>query len=174
MTQESLLITPKIKIFDLLETYPQLESVLLEMAPQFKKLKNPILRKTITKITNLNQAATIAGLNVEEMVKKLRKAIGQEYFNQNAETGTKYTMKQPVWFDEKAVVNNIDIRSMLHQGEQPVHEILSQVKLLKEGEILEVIAPFIPAPLIDKTLSLGYRHWLKKVSVEEFRVYLKK
>ena len=174
MTQKPLLITPKTKIYDLLDVYPHLEDVLMEMAPQFKKLKNPVLRKTITRITNLSQAAVIAGLNVEEMVNKLRKESGQDHNKLSAETGTKYTLEQPIWFEKKAIVNNIDIRSMLHQGEQPVHEILLQVKRLKEGEILEITAPFIPAPLIDKTLSLGCHHWLKKVSAEEFHVYLKK
>ena len=53
-----------------------------------------------------------------------------------------------------------------------MHEILSQAKQLNDGEIPEIIAPFIPAPLIDKTLSLGYRHWLKEAPAEEFRVYL--
>ncbi|WP_297095775.1 DUF1858 domain-containing protein [uncultured Draconibacterium sp.] len=58
---EKLIITPKTKIFDLLEAYPQLEDVLIRAAPPFKKLRNPVLRKTITKITTLSQAATIGG-----------------------------------------------------------------------------------------------------------------
>jgi len=174
MTREMLQITPKTKIFDLLETYPQLEDVLMEMAPPFKKLKNPVLRKTITKITSLSQAAVIGGLNVEEMIGKLRKEIGQDNIYLSTETGVQYTREQPGWFDVKAILSSVDIRSMLHSGEQPVHEILSLLKQLKEDEILEIIAPFIPAPLIDKTLSLGYQHWLKEVSTDEFRVYLKK
>lgn len=42
---EKLIITPKTKIYDLLESYPHLEAVLIATAPQFKKLKNPVLRK---------------------------------------------------------------------------------------------------------------------------------
>ena len=69
---EKLIITPKTKIFDLLEAYPELEETLIEMAPHFKKLKNPILRKTITRITSLSQAATIGGIRTEEAVNRLR------------------------------------------------------------------------------------------------------
>ncbi len=58
---EKLIITPKTKIYDLLESYPELEDVLLSSAPEFKKLKNPVLRKTIARITNIGQAATIGG-----------------------------------------------------------------------------------------------------------------
>jgi hypothetical protein len=42
------------------------------------------------------------------------------------------------------------------------------------NDILQVIAPFITAPLIDKCLSLNYKHWLNKKAVEEYWVFLKK
>ncbi|MGQ8336300.1 DUF1858 domain-containing protein [Sunxiuqinia sp. A32] len=168
---EKLLITPKTKIFDLLEAYPQLEDILINLAPQFKKLKNPILRTTITKITNLSQAAIIGGLNVEELVNRLRSEVGQS-LTEIQETGQgNYIIGQPEWFNEDLVVNTIDIRDMLHAGEQPVHEVLSAIKRLKNKEILKVVAPFIPAPLIDKSLSLKYSHWLNKKGDEEFWVF---
>ena len=171
---EKLIITPKTKIYDLLQAYPQLEDVLIALAPPFKKLKNPVLRRTITKITTLNQAATIGGLNVEELVNTLRKEIGQESIGELSETETPYQTDRPAWFDEKKVANSIDIRDMLHAGEQPVHEVLSAIKKLSDSEQLEVIAPFIPAPLLDKSLSLNYRHWLKKESNEKFVIYFRK
>jgi hypothetical protein len=49
---ENLIISPKTKIYELLEAYPQLEETLIALAPPFKKLKNPVLRKTIAKITH--------------------------------------------------------------------------------------------------------------------------
>ena len=168
---EKLIITPKTKIFDLLEAYPQLEDVLIALAPQFKKLKNPVLRKTVTKITNLNQAATIGGLNVEELVNKLRTEIGQSSVESLYPDQENYNTKKPQWFNDSLVLNTIDIREILHAGEQPVHEVLSAIKKLNDGEILKVIAPFIPAPLIDKSLSLNYRHWLDKKHEEEYWVY---
>jgi len=33
---DQLIITPKTKVYDLIETYPQLEDVLISMAPPFK------------------------------------------------------------------------------------------------------------------------------------------
>jgi hypothetical protein len=173
-SMEKLIITPKTKIHDLLEAYPQLEDVLINLAPQFKKLKNPVLRKTVAKITNLNQAATIGGLNVEELINSLRKEIGQSDLDMSTENQSNYKTKQPAWFKEDAVTNTIDIRDMLHAGEQPVHEVLSNLKKLKKNEILCVIAPFIPAPLIDKSRSLYFEHWLNKKTDEEFWIYFSK
>ncbi len=168
---EKLIITPKTKIYDLLQAYPDLEDVLISEAPPFKKLKNPVLRKTITKVTNLNQAATIGGLEVEKLVNRLRSAAGQKTTDDIGAESSSYQTSRPDWFSQDRVAATIDIRDMLHAGEQPVHEVLAAIKKLDEQEILKVIAPFIPAPLLDKSLSMGYRHWLHKVGDEEYQVF---
>ncbi len=168
---EKLIITPKTKIYDLLEAYPELEDTLISAAPEFKKLKNPVLRKTITRITNIGQAATIGGLNVEELVNRLREKVGQGTMEQIDDTGNKYVTTQPDWFDKDKVVNSIDIGEMLNRGEQPVHEVLSSIKKLNDNEILEIIAPFIPAPLLDKSMSLEYRHWVNQREGKVYKIY---
>ncbi|MBN2615961.1 MAG: DUF1858 domain-containing protein [Bacteroidales bacterium] len=168
---EKLIITPKTKIFDLLSAYPDLEEVLIESTPQFKKLRNPVLRKTITKITNLSQAAAIAHLKVEDLVNKLRAQAGQDRVEHMEDQDVHFTLEQPDWFDESHLVQVIDIRDMLHTGEQPVHEVLSALKKLEDRHILKIVAPFIPAPLIDKATSLNFQHWLDQKSGEEYWIY---
>lgn len=168
---ERLIITPKTKIYDLLQAYPELEEMLIEAAPEFRKLKNPVLRNTITRITNIGQAAVIANLHVEELVNRLRTKVGQDSLSNLDDTGSKYNTVCPEWFSKERISFTIDIREMLNKGEQPVHEVLAAIKKLNGNEILEVIAPFIPAPLLDKTHSLGYRHWVEKVNDTEYRVY---
>ena len=170
---EKLIITPKTRIYDLLNAYPQLEDVLISSAPQFKKLKNPVLRKTITRITSLSQAAVIGGLKVEDLINKLRKEVGQTTIDSIEVENKKYVTEKPLWFDESKVSESIDIRDMLHAGEQPVHVVLSAINKLNEGEILKIIAPFIPAPLIGKSLSMNYYHWINKIGDEEYLVYFK-
>jgi hypothetical protein len=168
---EKLIITPKTKIYDLLQAYPDLEETLIEASAEFKKLQNPVLRKTITRITNIGQAAVIANLNVEDLVNRLRAKAGQDSISNLDETGSKYNIIRPDWFSQGKVVNSIDTREMLNRGEQPVHEVMAAVRKLSGNEILEVIAPFIPAPLIDKTLSLDYHHWIDKINETEYRIY---
>ena len=48
------------KIATLLKVYPELEERLIELVPAFDKLRNPILRRTIAKVTSLQQAAAMA------------------------------------------------------------------------------------------------------------------
>jgi hypothetical protein len=171
---EKIIITPKTKIYDLLEAYPQLEDVLIRIAPPFKKLKNPVLRKTIARVTTLSQAAIVGGVKVEDMVAKLRTEIGQTSTETIETEGSNYITEKPHWFDETKVSQTIDIREMLNAGEQPVHEVLSAAKKLTGDEVLKVVAPFIPAPLIDKSLSLNYQHWLDRKGEDEYWVFLKK
>jgi hypothetical protein len=167
----NLIITPKTRIYELLEAYPDLEETLIAAAPEFRKLKNPLLRRTIARITNIGQAAVVGGLNVEELVNRLREKAGQDKLDQLADEGNRYITVCPDWYNATAVVETIDIRDMLHRGEQPVYEVLAAIKRLGSKEILEILAPFIPAPLLDKSLSLGYRHWLVKASDDQYKVY---
>ncbi|MFO7669268.1 MAG: DUF1858 domain-containing protein [Bacteroidales bacterium] len=171
---EPLIITPKTKIFDLLEAYPGLEETLIAQASQFSKLRNPLLRKTIGKVTTLSQAAAVGGLKVEALVNALRKEAGQSDLSDSDYQHTEYITRKPNWFSERRVIHTIDVREMLHQGEQPVHEVLSSVKKLKSKEILGIIAPFLPVPLIDKAIGLGYQYWINEISEDEIKVYFKK
>ena len=171
---DPIIITPKTKIHDLLEAYPELEETLIQAAPQFKKLKNPLLRRTIARVTSLNQAAIIGGVKVEELINTLRKAAGQQLQDHYSEEGTNYNFEVPDWFTPDAVSDKIEISDMLDAGEQPVHEVLSALKRLNKDEILEIVAPFIPAPLIDKAIGLGYDYWISEVAEDEFIVYFKK
>ncbi|MEE4115756.1 MAG: DUF1858 domain-containing protein [Marinilabiliaceae bacterium] len=169
-----IIITPKTKIFDLLEAFPDLEEILIEQSPQFDKLRNPLLRRTIGKVTTLSQAAAVGGLDVVELVNVLRKKAGQSQLSDFDHQDSNYITQKPGWFSQRRVTQTIDVRDILHEGEQPIHEVLSSVKKLKKKEILGIIAPFLPAPLIDKAIGLGYLYWIDKKSEEEIYVYFKK
>ena len=50
----------------------------------------------------------------------------------------------------------LDVRRMLRDGIEPFPEIRKRVDALKPGEGFAVIAPFLPAPLIEKLRSEGF------------------
>ena len=49
-----------------------------------------------------------------------------------------------------------DVRKLIAQGTEPFPEIRKRVDALKPGEGLAVIAPFLPAPLLEKLRSEGF------------------
>jgi len=52
-------LTPATKVADLLESWPELEEVLIAHAPAFRRLKNPVLRRTVARVATLEQAAGV-------------------------------------------------------------------------------------------------------------------
>lgn len=165
----TLIITPKTKVFELIETYPELEDILIEIAPAFKKLKNPVLRKTVAKIATLQQAAAIGNVKTEELINRLRKEVGQN--NVDNDIDNQYNYKKPEWFTEKKIKESLNASEMLAAGEQPVNQVIADLKKLEPGDIYQLKAPFLTAPIIDKATSLGLLHWVDKKSDEEFLIY---
>ncbi len=50
----------------------------------------------------------------------------------------------------------LDVRPMLARGEEPYPEIRKRVAALVPGIGLSVVAPFLPAPLVERLRSEGY------------------
>lgn len=168
--EPKLIITPKTKVRELLDNYPDLEPLLIEMAPAFRKLKNPVLRNTIARITTLQQAAMIGNITVGKLVNTLRKAAGQEEMAfSEEESGIK---EQPPWLEESKIVGTLDAREMLAMGKEPLGDVLRESGKLNNGEIFMFTAPFYPAPLIEKLRSMGFQCWTRKESEQVFNNYV--
>ena len=73
-------ITPQTRVGQLLDAYPELEEVLIEFSDTFKKLKNPILRRTVGRFATLQTAAIVADVNVAVLLQILRAKVGQENY----------------------------------------------------------------------------------------------
>jgi hypothetical protein len=172
MKKNQLVITPKTKVLQLIEAYPQLEDVLIAYVPAFKKLKNPVLRNTVARITTLQQAASIGNVHVGDLVNHLRKEVGQELFSADQDGG--YKTSQPSWYNDNLIENQLDAREMLAVGEHPVNQVISDLNKLSEGKIYKLTAPFLPAPLIDKASSLQFDHWVKKEQDDLFLIFFVK
>lgn len=165
-------ITPKTKVLQLIEAFPQLEEVLIAMVPAFRKLQNPLLRRTVAKVATLQQAAAVGGVRAEELINRLRREVGQDLYAEGA--GSAYNTARPGWFDPERVAKELDARPLLAAGEQPVNQAMADFVAMAPGTIYKLSAPFLPAPLIDKGASLGLEHWLVKESEESFLVYFYK
>lgn len=170
---EQLIITPKTKVYELLESYPQLEDVLIEIAPVFKKLKNPVLRRTIARVTTLQQAAQVGQVPVHQMVNMLRQNVGQDSL-EGLEASVQGSTVKPSWLKEEKIVKRLDARPVIEQGGHPLGEVLTGVGDLKPGEVYELITPFLPAPLIERVVAQGFDNWSEKKSENHFINYFLK
>ncbi|MGC3977027.1 MAG: DUF1858 domain-containing protein [Paludibacteraceae bacterium] len=167
---EELIITPKTKVWDIIERFPQLEETIIRYAPAFNKLKNPLLRRTIGKIATLQQAAATANVNIGELIQVLRKEIGQSDAMIETES-EQYNFCKPEWFSSEKYITEFDAREMLDRGEHPVNKVMDDLKHLNKNSIYKMVVSFLPAPLIDKASALGIEHWIDKQNETLYHIY---
>jgi hypothetical protein len=157
MSKPKIIISPKTIVGELLDNFPDLESVLMEMSPAFEKLKNPILRKTVARVATLQQVAAVGGLDVEVIVNRLRKEAGLGTAEIGGIEPEYFAGTVPDWFDDVRITTIYDASPIINSGGSPMQEILQKKNLLNSGEILELRTPFIPAPIIDMLKVKGYK-----------------
>jgi hypothetical protein len=164
-------ITPETKVAKLLESYPELESVLLDMSPAFAKLKNPILRKTVTRVATLQQIAEVGGVPLAKLINALRQAAGirEAYAGEQAEPGRQASA--PEWARPDRVTRSYDARPAIQSGGRPIEKVLSDLAQLAPGEVYELITPFVPSPLIEAALKKGIRVSREQTDPEIVKTY---
>lgn len=169
-------ITPAMKVGELLEAYPGLELILIEQAPAFARLKNPILRRTVARVATLQQAAAVGGLQVRALVAALRRAAGQPVDEASLEAAGValagvFAPERPDWVEGGRVCRVVDADALLADGRVPLPVVTEQARTLGPGELLRVDAGFRPAPLVDALEKQGFRCWVREADSDRFEAY---
>lgn len=156
MAENKLIISPKTKVGELLRVYPELEPVLISLSPMFEKLKNPVLRRTVARVATLQQVSVVGGISVEGIINRLRKEVGQD--ETAVDPGSSVSQPDPPsWYDEGKIKIKYDATPVINSGDSPMSEVLQKAHSLREGEILELQTPFIPAPILDMLKGKNYQ-----------------
>ena len=168
-------ILPSTKVAALLDQYPQVEEMLIGMAPPFRKLRNQALRKTVARVASLQQAASVAGMPVRQFVNRLRAAVGQEALPSEETPGgaSSYFSPRPGWFDATKIVVSIE-EGAAEPDKMPVVSILQALVTMKPGEILELVTTFLPAPGIDVLRKKKLSVWTMEDDSSRIRTYVRK
>ncbi len=173
MTKEHIEITPSTRVGDLLDNYPELEETLIGIAPPFKKLKNPFLRKTVAKVATLKHISSVGNVPLNELISKLRQAAGQPMTDESYEDEN-YFLEKPDWFSHEKIVRSFDESKIKDQTKITLATILVEAKDVKIDEIIELITTFLPAPGIDRMKSMGYSVWTVKEEENLIKTYFLK
>ncbi|MCP3684746.1 MAG: DUF1858 domain-containing protein, partial [bacterium] len=161
MTRADIEITPSTIVNDLLDVYPELEKTLISIAPPFKKLKNPFLRKTVAKVATIKHISSVGNVPLNKLIDTLRKAVGQSVSNDSYEDEI-YFSEKPDWFSAAKISVSVNEEKLEDKDKMTLVVILQQAKNVKKGEIIELITTFLPAPGIDILKSKGYSVWTMK------------
>lgn len=167
-------ITPQTKIHDLLKTFPQLEKFLMDLNPKYKKLKNPVLRRTVARIATLTQVAKIGGYDPIDLVNRLRKEVGQPPLSmQENPVESQERESAPEWIAKKPEAT-IDANKLLDEEKNPLAEVSKALKGLKEGDVVLIESDFLPSPLIDTFKEQGHEVYSQKESETRYLTFIKK
>ena len=161
-------ITEKTKVHDLLQAYPQLEEKLIALNPKFKKLKNPILRRTVARVATLRQVAAVGGMSVADLVNTLRSYVGQEPIAIEEEQSVQ---EAPSWIEEQPAAT-FDANALLDAGQNPLAVVTKKLKELPPGVIVQLVADFLPEPLIEELRKKGYEVYARQEG-ERYRTFIR-
>ncbi|HOW91006.1 MAG TPA: DUF1858 domain-containing protein [Anaerolineaceae bacterium] len=145
-------ITAKTKLIDVLNEYPQLEEQIIQAAPAFKNLKNPILRRTVGRMATVEKVVQIGGLDLTTFINMLRRQVGQPELVPpdlvTPEMDSRPVLAEPAWIAGEAQFV-VDGKAMLASGGVPVNRVNELLPQLEAGKFLLLITDFEPTPMID-------------------------
>jgi hypothetical protein len=165
-------ITPQTMVSDLLENYPELEDKLIEISPIFQKLKNPILRKTVSKVATLKQAATIGNVQIGFLINQLREAAGLSSIS--VENDKPKINNKPEWVKKENIKLEYDASIDLENGIHPAGKVTKDIHDINGDELYLLVTPFVPAPLIQMVEEKGYEVYVEDLENQRFDTYIKR
>ena len=167
-------ITPETKIGDFLAAHPDQQEALIARVPEFARLRNPVLRRTVAKLATVDHAARMAGLPTAELVRFLRELAGEATETAAADAPVAVKEPRPDWARPAAVRSTLNADVLLAEGGHPLARVRRALLTLAPGETMQLLSPFRPEPLLDQFRQEGVPCWCEEEATGRFRTWLLK
>ncbi|HEX05649.1 MAG TPA: DUF438 domain-containing protein [Bacteroidetes bacterium] len=144
-------LTPDIRLHDLVQERPYLIEKLAEISPNFKALKNPVMRNTVGRVATLRRAASMGNMSVNELLNAIADAIrNEEGIEVVVETGAALSAEDQQREDLKALILSLHagtetletakVKFEAKFGTVPAKDIaIMEQQLISEGMPVEMI-----------------------------------
>jgi len=165
-------VTKDTKISKILKENPASIDVIAGINSNFKKLQNPILRRSLATRVSVKDAARIGKVPVNDFLKALEK-IGFEvsFVKDDFKNDSNLTVMPPD-FSNKEIIT-LDVRPIIAQGKDPFGYINKTAKSIKPKQVLLIINDFEPIPLIDYLTGKNFVHWMTQDDKGNYLTYFK-
>ncbi len=168
-----MLINSQTKIAALLKHHPDALEAIITISPDFRKLRNPVLRKLMAGRTSISMASKIGGCKPEDFFEKLR-PLGFETDRSASDEDVPVLEKSIQQFLKEignAEIVSLDVRNMLAEGNDPLRLIQQKVKELRRDQVLKIINTFEPTPLILLLEKQGFETYVDVVDEQQIETY---
>lgn len=173
-----MLINEQTKIAALLKHHPDALETIVKLSPDFKKLRNPLLRKLMAGRTSIAMASKIGGCKTEDFFKALA-PLGFESDNTKVlpeENSVSNKAPKPEYLQHLRPdqLVSFDVRAMLAEGNDPLKQIQQKVKSLQPGQVLVIVNNFEPVPLIKLLERQGFQTYVNLIDADTIETYFYK
>ncbi|MCO5232923.1 MAG: DUF2249 domain-containing protein [Chitinophagales bacterium] len=172
-----MLINEQTKIAALIKHHPDALETIVTLSPDFKKLRNPLLRKLMAGRTSIAMASKIGGCRPEDFFQALA-PLGFEADTKKSDIEEPAPPNLPMPDYIKSLnpdqIIHFDVRNMLAEGVDPLRAIQEKIKALKQGEALLIVNNFEPVPLIKLLEKQGFSAHVNYVKNDVIETYFYK
>ncbi len=160
------------KISKILKEKPEAINVIANINVNFKKLQNPILRRSLATRVSVKDAAKIGKVKVNDFLKSLEKiGFEVEYIQAVDEKNLELHIMPPDFSDKEIIT--LDVRPIIAEGKDPFGYINKAAKQIESNQILLIINDFEPIPLIEYLIDKSFVHWMKQDKDGNYLTYFK-
>lgn len=173
-----MLVNERTKIATLLKHHPDALETIIKLSPDFKKLRNPILRTLMAGRTTIAMAAKIGGCKPADFFAALTPlGFEREYLSPaDAPKGDLDPQPKPPYLQHTQPNQFIrfDVREILAKGSDPLKAIQQKVKSISSGQVLVIINSFEPTPLIKLLEKQGFTSYVNPVDTDTIETFFYK
>ncbi|MGJ7029535.1 DUF2249 domain-containing protein [Niabella hirudinis] len=174
----TMLINERTKIAALLKQHPDALETIVRLSPDFKKLRNPVLRALMAGRTTIAMASKIGGCKPEDFFRALA-PLGFETdhsLQASPDDPAPENKPRPEYLQHLQPGQQIsfDVRAMLAEGNDPLKAIQQKVKSLNPGEVLVITNNFEPVPLIKLLEKQGFQTYVHYINADTIETYFYK
>jgi uncharacterized protein (DUF2249 family) len=156
-------------VSEVLARYPKLLDVFTDLSPNFRHLRNPVMRRVQAPLVTVAQAARIAEVEPAILVRRLNAAAGLVAPAEELaveEVGT----QSPTVSMDGPVAEEIDARPLLARGEEPFKAIMAAAGRVPPGQGIRLLVPFEPVPQYDVLGKRGFTHATRQLGPNHWEV----
>jgi uncharacterized protein (DUF2249 family) len=171
-----LAIKPDQKVAAVLKEHPGLVDVFVAESAAFKRLRNPVMRRTFAHMVTIAQAARVGNVPLPRLLASLNRAVGVQVSEAELadiaadDTSAPPAEAPPQWLAAAPVAAEIDARDMQKRGEDPFAVIMEGARNTHAGQVLRLRNTFQPEPLYGVLGKKGFVHWAEQLGPEDWSI----
>jgi len=157
------------RVSEVLARDEALVEIFVRHSAHFEKLRSVTMRRVMARLVTVAQAARIAGVHVDTLVRDLNEALQLDASHLVAtEELEESSSHRPTALREV----ELDVREDMRVGREPFSRIMVAIAKLGADEVLHLHTIFEPVPLFGVLEKRGFSHESARISAHDWSVWL--